>query len=92
MKINWKVRFKNPVFVGQLVLAIFVPILAYMGITAEDLTTWSKLFDVLFEGIKNPYVLGLVVVSVYNSLTDPTVKGLSDSKQALTYNKPKEDK
>ena len=41
MKINWKVRFKNPVFIGQLALAIFVPILAYMGITVEDLTTWG---------------------------------------------------
>lgn len=92
MKINWKVRFKNPVFIGQLVLAIFVPILAYMGLTLEDLTTWGKLFEVLFEAIRNPYVLALVIVSVYNSITDPTVKGLSDSKQALTYNKPKEDK
>mgnify|MGYP001314945986 FL=1 len=92
MKINWKVRFKNPVFIGQLVLAIFVPILAYMGLTLEDLTTWGKVFEVLFEAIRNPYVLALVIVSVYNSITDPTVKGLSDSKQALTYNKPKEDK
>ena len=92
MKINWKVRFKNPVFIGQLVLAIFVPILAYMGLTLEDLTTWGKLFEVLFEAFRNPYVLALVIVSVYNSITDPTVKGLSDSKQALTYNKPKEDK
>ena len=92
MKINWKVRFKNPVFIGQLVLAIFVPILAYMGLTLEDLTTWGKVFEVLFEAIRNPYVLALVIVSVYNSIPDPTVKGLSDSKQALTYNKPKEDK
>jgi len=92
LKINWKVRFKNPVFIGQLVLAVFVPILAYMGLTLEDLTTWGKVFEVLFEAIRNPYVLALVIVSVYNSITDPTVKGLSDSKQALTYNKPKEDK
>ena len=92
MKINWKVRFKNPVFIGQLVLAIFVPILAYMGLTLEDLTTWGAVGDVLFEAIRNPYVLALVVVSVYNSITDPTVAGLSDSKQALTYENPKEDK
>lgn len=92
MKINWKVRFKNPVFIGQLVLAIFVPILAYMGLTLEDLTTWGAVGDVLFEAIRNPYVLALVVVSVYNSITDPTVAGLSDSKQALNYEKPKEDK
>lgn len=92
MKINWKVRFKNPNFIAQIILAIFVPILAYMGITAQDLTTWGKVFEVLFEAVSNPYVLVLVVVSVYNSITDPTVKGLSDSKQALSYRKPKNDK
>ncbi|KPH76065.1 phage holin [Oceanobacillus caeni] len=92
MKINWKVRFKNPNFIAQLVLAIFVPVLAYMGITAQDLTTWNAVGEVLFEAVSNPYVLVLVVVSVYNSITDPTVKGLSDSKQALNYSKPKDDK
>lgn len=91
MKINWKVRFRNPVFIGQLVLAIFVPILAYLGITLEDLTTWGTVGQVLFEAIRNPYVLMLVIVSVYNSITDPTVAGLSDSKQALGYKKPKKD-
>ncbi|WP_277680321.1 phage holin [Gracilibacillus dipsosauri] len=91
MKINWRVRFKNPQFIGQLVISIFVPILAYMGITAQDLTSWAKVGEVLFEAVSNPYVLMLVVVSVYNSINDPTVKGLSDSRQALRYDKPKED-
>lgn len=91
MKINWRVRFKNPNFIVQIVLAVFVPILAYMGLTAQDLTTWVMVFNVLFEAISNPYVLVLVVVSVYNSITDPTVRGISDSKQALTYRKPKDD-
>lgn len=91
MKINWKVRFNNPNFIAQLVLAVFIPILAYMGITAQDLTTWGTVFEVLFEAVSNPYVLVLVVVSVYNSITDPTVKGISDSKQALGYRKPKDD-
>lgn len=91
MKINWKVRFKNPVFIGQLVLAIFVPILAYMGLTMEDLTTWTMVGEVLFEAIRNPYVLMLVIVSVYNALFDPTTAGLSDSKRALKYDKPRKD-
>lgn len=92
MKINWKVRFKNPQFYFQIVLAILVPVLAYMGIAAEDITTWQILGDVLFEAISNPYVLMLVIVSVYNSITDPTVKGISDSKLALSYKKPKNNK
>lgn len=91
MKINWKVRFRNPVFIGQLVLAIFIPILAYLGITLEDLTTWGKVGQVLFKAVSNPYVLMLVIVSVWNAINDPLVGGLSDSKQALGYEKPKKD-
>ena len=92
MQINWRVRFKNPQFIAQLIVSVFVPILAYLGIAAEDLTSWSVVGEVLLEAISNPYVLGLVVVSVYNSVNDPTVSGLSDSRTALTYNKPKNNK
>ena len=91
MKINWKVRFSNPVFISQIVMAVFVPVLAYMGLTVEDLTTWGKVGNVLLEAVSNPYVLILVIVSVYNSITDPTVSGLSDSYQARTYKKPKKE-
>lgn len=89
MKINLKVRFKNPLFYVQLILAIFTPILAYMGLTASDLTTWSALFKVILEAINNPYVLSLVVVSIYNALVDPTTSGFGDSETALTYDTPK---
>ena len=90
MKINLKVRFKNPMFYVQLVLSVLTPILTYLGLTATDLTTWAKLADVLVQAISNPYVLSLVIVSVYNSLVDPTTKGFGDSENALTYDTPKE--
>lgn len=89
MKINFKVRFKNPIFIAQLLLAIFTPILAYAGLTAQDLTTWKALFELIVDAISNPYVLGLVVVSVWNALNDPTTSGVSDSENALTYKTPK---
>ena len=89
MKLNWKVRFKNPVFIAQLVLSILIPILSYMGLTVQDLTTWAALGNALLEAIKNPYVLGLVIVSVWNALNDPTTKGVGDSVNALTYTSPK---
>lgn len=44
MKINWKVRFKNPVFWVQVILAIAMPVLAYAGLSFEDITTWSILW------------------------------------------------
>ena len=87
---NWKVRFKNPLFIAQMILAVLTPILAYAGLTVKDLTTWQALGDLLMGALSNPYVIGLVVVSVFNAVTDPTTSGVTDSEQALTYTKPKE--
>ena len=87
---NWKVRFKNPLFIAQMILAVLTPILAYAGLTVKDLTTWQALGDLLIGALSNPYVLGLVVVSLFNAVTDPTTSGVKDSEQALTYTKPKE--
>lgn len=89
MKLNLIVRFKNPVFIAQLILSILTPILAYAGLTTQDLTTWKALADLLVGAISNPYVLGLCVVSVWNALNDPTTAGFGDSSNALTYTEPK---
>lgn len=86
--INIKVRFRNPVFIAQLILAVLTPILAYAGLTMQDLTTWKALGDLLLSAVKNPYVLSLVVVSVFNAVTDPTTAGVKDSERALTYDFP----
>ena len=88
MKINWKIRFKNPVFYAQIILAVITPILAYMGITAQDLTSWAYLGQVLIGAVSNPYVLALVIVSVWNAVNDPTTSGVTDSTRALGYDKP----
>lgn len=86
--VNFKVRFKNPVFIAQFILAIFTPILAYAGLTAADLTTWKALGDLIIGAISNPYVLSLVVVSVWNAINDPTTPGVADSDRAQTYTVP----
>lgn len=86
---NFKVRFKNPIFIAQFILAILTPILAYAGLTVQDLTSWSKLGQLLINALSNPYVLGLIAVSVWNALNDPTTAGITDSKQAMTYQIPK---
>ena len=91
MKINWKVRVKNPVFWGQVIVAIIAPILAYLGLSWSDMTTWSALGSIFVKAVSNPVVIVSVLVSVWNLITDPITKGLSDSTQALTYEKPKED-
>jgi phi LC3 family holin len=87
---NLKVRFKNPVFIMQIILSILLPILAYRSMSLQDITTWSTLGDLLIGAIKNPYLLGTVAVSIFNALTDPTTEGVGDSDLAMTYDKPKE--
>ena len=88
MNINWKIRLKNPAFWASILLAVFTPILAYMGITAEDLSSWQALGNVLLQAVSNPYVLVLVIASVYNAVVDPTTRGISDSKRAQSYEEP----
>ncbi len=90
--INWKVRIKNPLFWAEIAMSIIVPILAYLGLKTEDLNSWQALGDVLFKAISSPYILGMVIVSVYNAIADPTTSGFTDSKRALTYTKPNNDK
>lgn len=80
MKINWKDR-KNGIFVAQILLSIFMPILGYFGLTAQDLTTWSSLFELIVKALSNPYVLGTIIVSVWNAVNNPTIKGLGDKEQ-----------
>ena len=90
--INWTIRFKNPSFWLSVIIAVITPILAYMGLSAEDITTWAALGNVLLQAVSNPYVLMLVVVSVYNAIVDPTTTGITDSSNALTYTEPNADK
>lgn len=89
---NLKIRFKNPVFIVQILLAILTPILAYAGLTFQDLTSWPALGNLLLGAISNPYVLGLIAVSVWNALNDPTTSGVTDSIRARSYTEPNKDK
>lgn len=81
--INWKIRFQNPLFIAQIIMSILVPLLSYIGLTVEDLTTWGKLFQILTQAIMNPYCLALIVISVYNTVIDPTTKGMKDSQRVI---------
>ena len=91
MKINWKVRMKNPVFWAQLATAIVLPILAYLGLQWSDMTSWVALGEILVQAVKNPVILVSVVVSVWGIVNDPTTAGLSDSKKAMGYQSPKKE-
>ncbi len=88
MNINWKVRAKNPSFWIGIVISIVAPVLTYFGLTVQDLTTWSAIGSLFVDAISNPYVILTILVSVYNTIVDPTTTGVTDSANALQYEYP----
>ena len=90
MGINWKVRFKNPLFWFQLICTIAVPVLAGVGVQWEQVTTWPMLWEVVLSAISNPVVVVATFVAAWGVVTDPTTAGPSDSALAMAYEKPKE--
>lgn len=92
MKINWKVRLKNPQFWIAIGIAFFSNLFMMSGVEFADMTSWSALWDVVVGGFANPFMFVNLALFVYLASLDPTTAGLKDSKQALDYLKPKEYK
>ncbi len=90
MKINFKVRFKNPTFWIGILVAVVATVSAQIGVDVTQLTTWQAFFDALKNAVSNPVVVVSVIACVYNAVIDPTTSGLCDSKDAMNYDKPKE--
>ena len=87
MKINWKVRFKNPYFW----IGLIAVILAAVGVSPESLTSWNILAGQIMELLNNPFAIGCVIVAIIGYINDRTTATLSDSKQAMGYTEPKKD-
>lgn len=84
MKINWKVRLKNKNFWITLiptVLLLVQPILALLGVEI-DLGEIGNALLAIVDGV-------FVLLALLGIVTDPTTAGVSDSEQAMTYDKPK---
>lgn len=82
MKINWKVRFKNKMFVSALISAIFL-IITNIPTVSVLLPSWCN--ESVAQGILSILTLGGIFI-------DPTTYGLYDSEQAMEYSEPKKDK
>ena len=91
MKINWKVRFKNPMFWIGIIVAALATVLAELGVSWHQMTSWTSIGQLLLDAVSNPVVVVAVISAVYNAVIDPTTKGVCDSKDALKYDKPKEE-
>lgn len=81
MKINWKVRFKNPTW-----LTMFISLI--VGFVFNIL----KLFDI-FPAITENQIMEIVsqvltFLGLVGVLVDPTTAGIGDSKRALSYESP----
>lgn len=86
MKINWKVRIKNKSFWLSIIPAVLLlvqAVAAVFGYTIDLGVIGDKLIVVV-----NALFVVLSIIGVVN---DPTTSGISDSKQALTYEAPKKD-
>ena len=86
MKINWKVRIKNKSFWLSIIPAVLLLVQAVAALFGYSI-------DLGVIGDKLIVVVNalFVVLSIIGVVNDPTTSGISDSKQALTYEAPKKD-
>lgn len=86
MNINWIVRIKNKNFWIAIVPALLLlvqQICALFGVSLE-LTGLSEQLLAIIGTV-------FAVLALLGVVNDPTTDGLSDSKQALTYDSPRKD-
>ena len=75
MKINWKVRFKNKVFISAMISAIFM-----------ILTNIPSISTILPEFMnENVFQGGLQILTLLGIVSDGTTCGMWDSDRAMTY-------
>lgn len=84
MKVNWKVRFKNKVWLASFISVIVTFIFAMLG-----------LFEIASPVTENQVMRVVNAVLMFLSLTgvliDPTTEGISDSERAMGYDEPWND-
>ena len=89
MKVNWKVRFKNPLWVSAFVSQMFIVVqIILVGLNGIGVTDFQLSQEV--EGWILTLVNALfVVLASLGVVQDPTTQGAKDSRQAMRYDEPK---
>lgn len=85
MSINWKVRVRNKAFWVALIPALLLlvqQVCGVFGVTLDFGELQAQLVAIVGTVFALLAILGIVA--------DPTTKGMGDSEQALSYEKPKE--
>lgn len=81
MKLNLKVRMKNPVFWLTMIPALASCVYTILGL-------FSIVPSVSEDMLVNALTAIITALTTLGVLTDPTTKGVSDSERALDYHKP----
>ena len=84
MNINWKVRIKNKAFWVALIPALILlvqGVAAVFGFTLDLGDLGNRILAVIEAAF--------LVLSILGIVNDPTTASLSDSENAMTYDKPK---
>ena len=84
MKINWKVRLKNKNFWIAVIPAMLLLIQVIASLFGFELDL-GDIGNKLLALVNTAFA----VLSILGIVTDPTTAGVSDSEQAMTYDKPK---
>ena len=86
MQINWKVRIANKDFWMAMIPAVLLLIQA-IGAPLGIVLDFGELGNQLLEIVNAVFTL----LAIWGIVNDPTTKGMSDSKLAMTYETPKKD-
>ena len=85
MKINWKVRFRNKIWLGSFLSLIVSFVYSILGLfDVFPVVTGNSILEITNQVLT---FLGLIGV-----LVDPTTAGLGDSERAMGYAEPWDDK
>ena len=84
MKINWKVRFRNKLWLGS-----------FLSMIVSFIYSMLSLFDVFPDLTENTVLellnQALTFLGLIGVLVDPTTAGIGDSERAMRYDEPWDD-
>ena len=81
MKLNLKVRMKNPVFWLTIIPAVATLVYTILGL-------FGVVPSISEDSLVNSITTVISVLTTLGVLVDPTTSGVNDSERALTYEKP----
>ena len=84
MKVNWKVRFKNKLWLGSFISAILAIVYTILDVLGVFPSMSEAHLSRLIEAV-------LLLLSLMGVIIDPTTAGFNDSNRAQNYHEPWND-